>query len=143
MKGMGKIIGSLIDKSNKKQQLFHVQSCYPEQESKLLLMKGNGYRLAIKIIQNSSPKVVQEYVDACLSNGKGLRALMENFKSARALGAAYACGNAAAKKIILSKLAFGSMPLSTTDDSLNEIFSKSKKDIVEGCQTFLKANLNE
>lgn len=108
-----------------------------------MLIKGNGYRLAIKIIQNSTPKTVQEYVDACLSNSKGLRALMHSFKSARALCAAYACGNAASKKKILTKLAVGNMPIQNPDATLSDIFSNCKGEVVEGCKTFVQSVLNE
>ncbi|ODM98580.1 hypothetical protein Ocin01_08098 [Orchesella cincta] len=142
MKGMGKVIASLLDRKDKK-RLMHVLSGFDNKDSKLLLVKGNGYRLAAKLIQTGNAQTLYQFVEACMSNGKGLRPLMQNFKSAAVLNSAYVHGNAAVKRSILSKLMLGNMPFSTDDDlPLTEVFAKSKKDVVEECKTFLQSILN-
>ncbi|CAL8097241.1 unnamed protein product [Orchesella dallaii] len=141
MKGMGKVIASLLDRKDRKRNM-HVLSGFVDKDAKLLLVKGNGYRLAAKLIQVGNAEIIKQFVEACMSNGKGLRPLMASFKSAPVLNAAYVNGNVEVKRSILSKLVLGNMPFSVDDLPLVEVFSKSKKDVVEECKTFLQSILN-
>lgn len=107
-------------------------------------MRGNGYRLAMKLIQTGTGKTVNQFIEACLSNSKGLRVLMSSFQSARSLCSAYQYGNVEAKRRILEQMVLGNMSLpKDSKKPLDEIFTECKSHVTEECKTFLMSILNE